>query len=112
MFGGIAVFDKKEFVESVIAKGRSLDEIVSEARAEIRQIESRIIRPVGSSDYVRFLRILVFFLISEVKVRPADLSDDNSRLLLRVTKYLVDRGKLKRDILELFGAGPAGGEGE
>ena len=37
---GITVFDKKEFVESVIAKGRSLDEIVKEARAEIQQTES------------------------------------------------------------------------
>ncbi len=103
MFGGITVFDKKEFIEGVIAKGRSLDEIISEARAEIRQIESRTIRPVGSSDSVRFLRILVFFLISEVKVRPANLSDDNSQLLFRVTKYLVDRGRLKPDLLELFG---------
>ena len=105
MFGGITVFDKKEFVESMIAKGRSLDGIVSEARAEIRQIESRSIRPVESGDYARFLRILVFFLISEVKVRPANLSDDNSQLLFRITKYLVDRGRLMPDILELFGAG-------
>ncbi len=103
MFGGITVFDKIEFVEGVIAKGRSLDEIISVARAEIRQIESRAIRPVESSDYARFLRILVFFLISKVKVRPTILSDDNSRLLFRVTKYLVDRGILKPDILELFG---------
>ncbi len=105
MFGGITVFDKKEFIEGVIAKGRSLDEIISEARAEIRQIESRTIRPAGSSDNVRFLRILVFFLISEVKVKPANLSDDNSRLLFRITKYLVDQGRLKPDILELFGTG-------
>ncbi len=97
------MFDKKEFVEGVIARRLSLDEIVKEARAEILRIESRAIRPVGSRDYARFLRILVFFLISEVKVRPANLSDDNSRLLFRVTKYLVDRGKLKPDILEFFG---------
>ncbi len=97
------MFDKKEFVESAIKRGLSLDEIVKEARAEILRIESRAIRPVESSDYARFLRILVFFLISEVKVRPANLSDDNSRLLFRVAKYLVDRGRLKPDILELFG---------
>ena len=97
------MFDKKEFVESVIARGLSLDEIVSEARVDILLVESHVIRPVGSSDYAEFLRILVFFLISEVKVRPANLSDDNSRLLFRVTKYLVDRGRLKPDILELFG---------
>ncbi len=97
------MFDKNEFIESVIKKGLSLDEIVSEARAEIRQTESRAIRPVESSDYALFLRILVFFLISEVKVRPANLSDDNSRLLFRVAKYLVDRGDLEPDILELFG---------
>ena len=103
MFGGITVFDKKEFVESVIERRLRLHEIVSEARAEIRQTESRAIRPLGSRDYARFLRILVFFLISEVKVRPANLSDDNSRLLFRVTKYLIDRGILKPDILELFG---------
>jgi len=105
------VFDKKEFVESVIERGLRLHEIVSEAQAEIHQIESRsrlVIdapanRGEGSSDHVRFLRALVFFLISEVKVRPANLSDDNSRLLFRVTKYLVDRGRLKPDVLELFG---------
>ncbi len=99
------MFDKKEFIEGVIAKGRSLDEIISEARAEIRQIESRTIRPAGSSDNVRFLRILVFFLISEVKVKPTNLSDDNSQLLFHVTKYLVDRGRLNPNILELFDAG-------
>ncbi len=97
------MFDKNEFVESVIAKGRGLDEIVSEARTEILYIESRPIRPVGSGDYARFLRILVFFLISEVKVKPANLSNDNSQLLFRVAKYLVDRGRLKPDVLELFG---------
>ncbi len=95
--------DKKEFVESAIKRGLSLDEIVKEARTEILRIESRAIRPVGSRDYARFLRILVFFLISEVKVRPANLSDDNSRLLSRVAKYLVDRGRLSPDILEFFG---------
>jgi len=97
------VFDKKEFVKGVIARRLGLDEIVTEARAEILRIESRAIRPVGSRDYARFLRILVFFLISEVKARPANLSDENSRLLFRVAKYLVDRGRLKPDVLELFG---------
>ena len=97
------MFDKKEFVESVIERGLVLDEIVSEARKEILYIESRSIRPVESRYYARFLRILVFFLISEVKVRPANLSDENSRLLFRVAKYLVGRGILKPDILELFG---------
>ncbi len=99
------MFDKKEFVEGVIAKGRSLDEIVNEARVEILYIESRSIRAIGSGDYARFLRILVFFLISKVKVRPENLSDDNSQLLFRVTKYLVNRGRLNPDILELFDAG-------
>ena len=103
MFGEVTVFDKKEFVESVIERGLGLDQIVSEARAEILYTESRPVRPAGSGDYVRFLRILVFFLTSEVKVRPAILSDENSRLMFRVAKYLVDRGKLKPDILELFG---------
>ncbi len=97
------MFDKKEFVESVIARKLDLDEIVSEARVDILLVESHVIRPVGSSDYAEFLRILVFFLISEVKVRPANLSDDNSRLLFRVAQHLVDRGDLEPDILELFG---------
>ncbi len=103
MFVGITVSDKKKFVQSVIRRKLGLQAIVSEARAEIRQIGSPPIRPVGSSDYARFLRILVFFLISKVKVRPENLSDDNSRLLFRVAKYLVDRGRLKPDVLELFG---------
>ena len=97
------MFDKNEFVESVITRDLTLYEIANEARAEIARIESRSIRPVRSSDYARFLRILEFFLISKVKDRPANLSDDNSRLLFRVTKYLVDRGILKPDVLELFG---------
>ncbi len=111
MFGGITVLDKKEFVEGVIARRLRLDEIVKEARAEILYTESRLHLVIGapdksaeeSSDHVRFLRALVFFLLSVVKVRPANLSDDNSRLLFRVAKYLVDRGTLKPDILELFG---------
>ena len=103
MFGGIIVSDKNAFVESVIRRKLGLQAIVSEARAEIRQMESRPIRPVESSDYAGFLRILVFFLISEVKARPANLSDDNSRLLFHVARHLVDRGTLKPDILELFG---------
>ncbi len=103
MFEGITVLDKNAFVESVIRRKLGLLAIVNEARAEIRQIGSPLIRPVGSSDYVRFLHILVFFLISEVKARPANLSDDNSQLMFRVAKYLVDRGRLKPDVLELFG---------
>jgi len=105
VFGGITVFDKNAFVESVIRRKLGLQAIVSEARAEIRQTESRAVRPAGSGDYLRFLRILVFFLISEVKVKPANLSDDNFRLLFHVAEYLVDRGTLKPDILELLGAG-------
>ncbi len=93
------MFDKNEFVENMIERGLGLHEIVSEARQEILYIESRAIRPVGSSDYARFLRILVFFLISKVKVRPANLSDDNSRFLFRVAKYLVDRVRLEPDTL-------------
>ena len=108
---GITVFDKKKFVESVIAKGRSLDDIVREARAEISRTESRLRLVIGaltngaagSSDHVQFLHSLVFFLISEVKVRPARLSDDDFHLLFLVAKYLVDRGNFKPAILELFG---------
>ncbi len=87
----------------MITRDLSLDEIVSEARVDILLVESHVIRPVGSSDYAEFLRILVFFLISEVKVRPANLSDHNSQLMFRVAKYLVDRGRLKPAVLELFG---------
>ncbi len=101
----ITVFDKKEFVESVIAKRLSLDEIVSEARQEILYIESRAIRPVGSSDDARFLRILVFFLTSEVKSEPVNLSDDDFKLLLQVVKYLVDAGNLNPQVLKLFSTG-------
>ncbi len=97
------MFDKKEFVEDMIERGLNRYKIVSEARAEILYTESRSIRPVGGGAYVRFLRILMFFLIIEVKARPANLSDDNSRLLVRVAKYLVDRGDLEPDTLELFG---------
>ncbi len=104
------MFDKKKFVESVIERGLGLDQIVSEARAEILYTESRPVRPVGSSDYVRFLRSLMLFLIIEVKVSPANLSDkakyreDEFQILLPLVQHLVDRGDLEPDILELFGA--------
>ena len=97
------MFDKKKFVESVIARKLGLYAIVAEARAEIRQTESRPIRAAGTSDNIRFLRILVFFLISEVKSEPANLSDDDFKLLFQVAKYLVDAGNLNPKVLKLFG---------
>jgi len=97
------VFDKKEFVESVIERGLGLDEIVKEAREKIHQIEFRPIRAAGSSDHVRFLCSLVLFLISKVKVKPEDLLDDDFQLLLPLAQHLVDRGDLSPDTLELFG---------
>ena len=101
MFGGITVFDKKKFVESVIAKELRLHEIIREAREEIARTDSRSIRASGSSDHLRFLRSLVFFLQSgEI---PENLSDDDFQILLRLAQHLVDRGDLKPGILELFG---------
>ena len=99
------MFDKKKFVESVIARKLGLFAIVAEARAEIRQTESRAIRARGSSDNIRFLRILVFFLISEVKSEPANLSDDELKLLFQVTNYLVDAGNLNPHVLKLSSTG-------
>ncbi len=95
------MFDKNEFVESVITRDLSLYEIADEARAEISRIESRSIRAPGSSDDVRFLGSVEFFLQS--RKSPAVLSADNFRLLHRLAKHLVDRGNLSTDILELFG---------
>ncbi len=105
MFVRITVFDKKKFVESVITRKLGLYAIVAEARAEIRQTESRPIRAPGSSDDIRFLRILVFFLTSAVKTKPANLSDDEFKLLFQVTKYLVDAGNLNPHVLKLFSTG-------
>ena len=95
------MFDKNDFVESVIARRLGLDEIVKEARAEILYTESRAIRPVESRDYVRFLRSLMFFL--QNRKIPAVLSADNFQLLYHLAQHLVDRGDLEPDILELFG---------
>ncbi len=97
------MFDKKKFIKSVIMRKLGLHAIVAEARAEIRQTESRRIRAPGSREHIRFLRVLVFFLISEAKVKPANLSDDDSKLLFQVTKYLVDAGNLNPQVLKLFG---------
>ena len=105
------MFDSDEFIESVIERGLSRYEIVNEALVEIHRSESRLRLVIGaptngaagSSDHVQFLHSLVFFLISEVKVRPARLSDDDFHLLFLVAKYLVDRGNFKPAILELFG---------
>ncbi len=99
------MFDKKKFVESVIARKLGLYAIVAEARAEIRQTESRPIRAAGSSDNIQFLRILVFFLTSAVKTKPENLSDDDFKLLFQVTKYLVDAGNLNPHVLKLFDVG-------
>ncbi len=103
------MFDKNDFVESVIERGLSRNEIVSEALDEIRETESRsplvtgvpANRAAGSSDHVRFLHSLVFFLRG--KVIPENLSDDDFQILFRLTQYLVDRFDLEPDILELFG---------
>ncbi len=111
MFGGITVFDKKEFVEDMIERGLNRYKIVSEARAEMSRTESRLRlvidapdnRAEGNSDHVRFLRALVFFLLSVVKVRPANLSDDEFQILLPLAQHLVDQGDLEPDTLELFG---------
>ena len=107
------MFDTNDFVESVIEKGWGLDEVVEEAREEIDQTEScsRLdIRAsangaIGTDDHVRFLRSMVFFLVSESKVRPANLSIDDFQLLRPLAQHLVNRGDLKPYILELFGPG-------
>jgi len=101
VFGAVTVFDKKEFVESVIERGLGLDQIVAKARVDILLIESRTIRPAGSSDYAEFLRALVVFLQSGDM--PNNISDDDFQLLLPLAQHLVDRGDLNPDILELFG---------
>ncbi len=98
------MFDKKEFVESVIERRLSRYEIAKEAQAEINRTESRSIRLVGGSDHVRFLRSLVFFLLSVVKAKPAKLSDDEFQILLPLAQHLVDQHGLSPDILKLFGA--------
>ena len=105
------MFDKKEFVEDVIERGLSRYKILSEARAEIHPTESRLHlvidapdnRAEESSDHVRFLRSLVFFLEYELKAKPANLSDDEFQILLPLVQHLVDRGDFNPDILELFG---------
>ena len=127
MFGGTTVFDSDEFIESVIERGLSRYEIVNEALVEIHRSESRLRLVIGaptnpvhsptaligtptnrateSSDDVRLLHSLVFFLECELKVKPARLSDDEFQILLPLAQHLVDHGGLNPDILELFGAG-------
>ena len=97
------MLDKKKFIESVIARRLGLYAIVAEARAVIRQTEARRIRAPGSSEHVRFLRSLVFFLISPTNARPINLSDDDFLLLLPLAQHLVDQYDLSSDILASFG---------
>ncbi len=92
------MFDKKEFIESVIKRGLSRNEIIKEAREEIRVTEA--ISP-GSGEYLRFLDSVAFFL--QRRKSPAVLSADNFLILHRLAQPLVDRGNLSPDILELFG---------
>ena len=125
MFDGITVFDKKEFVEGVIARRLGRYDIVDEALTEIHRAESRLHlvigaptnpvhsptaligtptnRAAGSSDDVRILHSLVFFLECELKVKPARLSDDEFQFLLPLAQHLVDQDGLSPDVLELFG---------
>ncbi len=103
------MFDKNDFVESVIARDLDVEEIIEDARDEIDLTESIShgvkgapeSRAAGSGEYVRFLGSLVFYLQSGST--PAGISDDNFQLLHRLTQHLVDRGDLEPDILELFG---------
>ena len=95
------MFDWKEFVEDVIERGLGLDQIVAKARVDILLIESRSIRPVGSSDYAEFLRALVVFLQSGDM--PNNISSDDFQLLLPLAQHLVDHDGLNPDVLELFG---------
>ena len=126
MFGGITVFVKVEFIESVIERGLSRYDIVDEALSEIHRAESHLQLVIGaptnpvhsptaligtptnraaeSSDHVRFLRSLVFFLECDLKVKPARLSDDEFQFLLPLAQHLVDQDGLNPDILELSGA--------
>ncbi len=103
------MFDKKEFVESVIARDLDFEEIIEDARDEIDLTES-ISHPVegapenraaGSGEYVRFLGSVGFFL--QGGGLPDSLSDDDFQILFRLAQHLVDRGDLNPDILELFG---------
>ena len=109
MFGGIAVFDKNDFVESVIARDLDFEEIIEDARDEIDLTESISYgikgapenRAVGSGEYVRFLGSVGFFL--QGGGLPDSLSDDDYKILHRLAQHLVDRGDFSPDILELFG---------
>ncbi len=103
------MFDKNDFVESVIERGLSRNEILSELREEIDLIESSSHRVKGaldtkalrSGEYVRFLGS-VGFLLQSRKI-PANRSDDDFQLLHRLAQHLVDHDGLNPDILELFG---------
>ena len=107
MFVGTTVLDKNDFVDGAIARKLSLDEIVTEAREQIHRAESKSSlvrgaptnRTAGGSDYLRFLRALVYFLQSESI--PADLSDENFLVLSRLARHLVSRGSLNPAVLGL-----------
>ncbi len=105
------MFDKKEFVESVIERGLGRNEIIKEAQAEIRLTESishRVTgapesRAAGSGEYLRFLGSVEFFLQS--REIPANVPDDHFQLVLHLAWYLVGRGDFTPDVIELFGTG-------
>ncbi len=97
------MFDNNEFVTSVITRNLSLYEIANEARAEITRTESRSNRAPGSSDHVRFLGSVEFFLQS--REIPANVPDEHFQLVLHIAWYLVGRGDFTPDVIELFGTG-------
>ena len=107
MFVGTTVLDKNDFVDGAIARKLGLDEIVTDAREQIHRAESKSSlvrgaptdRTARGSDYVRFLRALVYFLQSESI--PADLSEDNFLVLSRLARHLVRRGNLNPAVFDL-----------
>ena len=98
------MFDKNEFVESVIKRELGIDEIIKEAGERVLQTESSSYGAAGSDEYIHFLNSVGFFLQSGTL--PEGISDDDFQLLHRLTKYLVEIRNFKPIILESFGAAP------
>ncbi len=105
------MFDKKEFVDSVIQRELSTEEIIKAAREEIARTESSPYGVKGASEnraadsgkYLQFLGSVGLFLQSGTM--PGGVSENDFWLLHRLAKYLVELRNFKPTILELFGTG-------
>jgi len=99
-------FDIRKFVEKI--KEEDLPEIIEKTSREAKRIENKSFnkkgakraRKEGSIEYLENLKGLLFFLKKGKK--PDSVSDEVFQKYRPIIKNLVQKGELKKEILEKF----------